>query len=257
MSASTVDPEVFRLGEMLRASDAVLVFTGAGVSTASGIPDYRGPAGVWKSETPVVYQDFMTSAEARRRYWDQKTRAHMAFGVAVPNATHRALVDLERAGKLEAVVTQNVDGLHAAAGTSPSALVELHGTVRAVECQTCGARTDPEGHFAEFTHTGEAPTCSCGGYLKPATISFGQQLRFDDLRRAQEAAEAADLVLALGSTLSVTPAAAVPLVAAERGTPYVIVNRGPTDHDRFRQVTLRIEGDVGEVVPLAVSLALR
>lgn len=204
----------------------------------------------------MLYQDFMTSAEARRRYWDQKARADNAFGAAVPNATHRALVDLERAGKLRAVVTQNVDGLHAVAGTSPDALIELHGTVRAVECQTCGDRSDPEDHFIAFARTGEPPLCSCGGYLKPATISFGQQLRSNDLRRAHAAAEAADLVLALGSTLSVTPAASVPLIAADRGTPYVIVNRGATDHDRFPQVTLRIEGDVGDVVPAAVSFAL-
>jgi NAD-dependent deacetylase len=247
---------VARLADMLRESRAALVFTGAGISTASGIPDYRGPQGVWKTETPVMYQDFMSSADARRRYWDQKVRANIAFGAAAPNATHRALVGLERAGKLRAVVTQNVDGLHSLAGTSPAALVELHGTVRAVECQTCGDRTDPEGHFAAFARGGEPPLCSCGGYLKPATISFGQQLRDDDMARAYAAAETADLVLALGSTLSVTPAASVPLVAAARGVPYVIVNRGSTDHDELSQVTLRIDGDVGDLVPEAVSRAL-
>jgi NAD-dependent deacetylase len=256
MSSPTVEEQVTQLAEMLRASESALVFTGAGISTASGIPDYRGPHGVWKMETPVMYQDFMTSAEARRRYWDQKASAGAAFGAAAPSATHRALVDLENAGKLRAVVTQNVDGLHAAAGTSPDALVELHGTVRAVECQTCGDRTDPQGHFTAFVRTGEPPACRCGGYLKPATISFGQQLRPGDLFRAQAAAETADLVLALGSTLSVTPAASVPLIAAERGTPYVIVNRGATDHDRFPQLTLRIDGDVDDIVPGAVLLAL-
>jgi len=251
-----VDQDVFRLAEMVRSSQQLLVFTGAGISTVSGIPDYRGPQGVWKSETPVMYQDFMSSREERQRYWDQKARADLAFGAAEPNAVHRALVDLERAGRLTAVVTQNVDGLHSMAGTSPAALVELHGTVREVECQSCGARTDPAPHFAAFARTGDPPLCGCLGYLKPATISFGQQLRPVDLERARWAADSADLVLALGSTLSVTPAASFPLIAAERGAPYAIVNRGPTDHDRFPIVTLRIDGDVDEIVPSAVALAL-
>lgn len=248
--------EAQQLGRMIRDASAILVFTGAGISTRSGIPDYRGPQGVWKTETPVLYQDFMTSEAARVRYWDQKVRADEAFGDATPNAVHRAIVDLERAGKVCAVVTQNVDGLHALAGTSPERLIELHGTVRAVECQSCGDRSEPASHFLAFTTTGRAPTCVCGGYLKPATISFGQQLRRADLTRAQEAAETCDLVVALGSTLSVTPAASIPLFAARRGSPYAIVNQGVTDHDGSPSVALRIDGDVAEVLPFAVHDAL-
>lgn len=245
------------LAEMIRDAEAILVFTGAGISTRSGIPDYRGPHGVWKTETPVLYQDFMTSEAARRRYWDQKARADETMGAATPNPVHRAIVDLERAGKVRAVVTQNVDGLHALAGTSPERLVELHGTVRAVECQSCGDRSDPAPHYAAFANSGRAPTCACGGFLKPATISFGQQLRHTDLMRAREAAETCDLVIALGSTLSVTPAASIPPFAAQRGCPYVIVNRGTTDHDGSPLVTLRIDGDVAEVMPFAVQQALK
>jgi NAD-dependent deacetylase len=245
-----------RLVEQLGVANRILVFTGAGISTASGIPDYRGPQGVWKTRTPVYYQDFMTSPEHRRRYWQQKMEDAQAWGLAGPNEVHRAIVDLERAGKIEMVVTQNVDGLHSAAGTSRDRLIEIHGTNREIECQTCRERSEPEPHFASFKQTGEPPVCHCGGLLKPATISFGQDLRTDDLARAYDAADKCDLVLALGSTLAVNPAAMIPLFATQRGTPYVIVNRGATDHDHRSVVTLRIEADVVDVVPPAIEAAL-
>lgn len=251
-AAKTVD----QLAQLLRDHRRTLIFTGAGISTASGIPDYRGPQGVWKTRQPVYYQDFMTSMAARREYWQQKTEDRAAFGAAEPNAVHRAIVSLEKAGRIEMVVTQNVDGLHRAAGTSPDHLVEMHGTNTLIECQSCGDRTDPEPHHARFAETDEPPTCACGGYLKPATISFGQNLRSEDLLGAFEAAERCDLVVALGSTLSVTPAADIPLRAAQRGVPYVVINRGDTGHDGNRIITLRLEADVGEVFPAAVELAL-
>lgn len=244
------------LTDLLAGSARILVFTGAGISTPSGIPDYRGPRGVWKTRTPVYYDEFMTSPVHRRAYWQQKAEDAEAWGDAPPNAVHHAIVHLERAGKLGMVVTQNVDGLHAAAGTSRERLVEIHGTNREIECQTCRERSQPEPHFASFRRTGEPPVCHCGGLLKPATISFGQSLRAEDLARAYEAAERCDLVVALGSTLAVNPAASIPLVAAESGTPYVIVNRGSTEHDRLGVVTLRIEGDVVGVFPRAVDAAL-
>lgn len=245
-----------KLVELLRGSRCILVFTGAGISTGSGIPDYRGPQGVWKTRQPVYYQDFMTSEAARVEYWDQKLEGWEAFKNARPNAAHYAIVKLEHAGKVGMVVTQNIDGLHARAGTSPDKLVELHGTNLEVECQTCHARSDPEPHFRSFAETRRCPRCACGGYLKPATISFGQSLRQEDLARATRAAEQADLVVALGSTLSVYPAASIPLMAASRGVPYVIINRGATDHDGHAAVTLRLEGDVVEIFPPAVEKAL-
>jgi NAD-dependent deacetylase len=156
-----------------------------------------------------------------------------------------------------AVVTQNIDGLHARAGTAPERLVELHGTNSLVECQTCGKLSDPEPHFESFRKTRRPPLCDCGGFLKPATISFGQNLRNEVLERAQEFARQADLVVALGSTLSVFPAANIPLLAAAKGAPYVIINRGPTEHDNLPEVTLRLEGDVGEIFPKAVEQTLR
>ena len=245
-----------KLAELLRESKKTLLFTGAGISTSSGIPDFRGPDGVWKRRQPVYYHDFMRSEAARIEHWDYKLEGWPAFRAARPNATHEAIVRLERAGKVVAVVTQNIDGLHSRAGTPPERLVELHGTNSFIECQTCGRRTDPEAHFEQFRKTRRPPVCECGGFLKPATISFGQNLRNEDLERAETAAKAADLVVALGSTLSVYPAANIPLLAANRGAPYVIINRGPTEHDDLPEVTLRLEGDVVVVFPPAVDAAL-
>ncbi|MDJ0925458.1 MAG: Sir2 family NAD-dependent protein deacetylase [Acidimicrobiia bacterium] len=246
-----------QLADLIAGAARILIFTGAGISTASGIPDYRGPQGVWKTRRPVYYDEFMRSAEHRAAYWQQKMEDAETWGAAQPNEVHYSIVRLEQADKIEMVVTQNVDGLHAVAGTSGTKLVEIHGTNLLIECQTCLERTDPQPHFVLFRETGEAPLCHCGGFLKTATISFGQNLRTDELARAFEAADTCDLVLALGSTLTVNPAAAIPLYATERGTPYVIVNQGATDHDRLRAVTLRIEADVSAVFPPAVAAALQ
>ncbi len=244
------------LAKLIRGAHHILVFTGAGISTASGIPDFRGPQGVWKTRTPIFYQAFMTDADARVEYWQQKAEGTELLEAAAPNASHHAVVELERAGKVELVVTQNIDGLHSEAGTTSSLLVEIHGTAREIECQSCHERSDPGAHMARFAETGESPVCHCGGFLKTATISFGQQLRAIDVARAFDAATQADLVVSLGSTLSVTPAADVPLEAAMSGAPYVIVNQGPTEHDGLPLVTLRIEGDLARVFPPAVELAL-
>jgi NAD-dependent deacetylase len=245
-----------RLAGYLRDSRRTLIFTGAGISTGSGIPDFRGPQGVWTRRKPVYFQDFMTSEAARIEHWDYKLEGWDGFRAARPNAVHDAIVRLERAGKVLSVVTQNIDGLHALAGTSAGRLVELHGTNLLVECQSCKWRGDPESHFEFFRVNRQPPLCNCGGFLKPATISFGQSLDPQVLERAQEAAAQADLVVALGSTLSVYPAASFPLLAAQRGVPYVIINRGATDHDNDPSVTLRIEADVAEIFPAAVEAAL-
>jgi NAD-dependent deacetylase len=245
-----------RLVGQLRAARRILVFTGAGVSTASGIPDFRGPDGVWTRRRPVYYQEFLASEAARVEYWDYKLESWKIQSRAEPNAVHHAIAALEAADRVAAVVTQNIDGLHHRAGTSPDRLIELHGTDHLVTCLQCGATSDPAPHFDTFQATRQPPRCACGGLLKPATISFGQQLRAEDLERAATAAANADLVLALGSTLSVFPAASIPLIAADRGASYVIVNQGPTDHDDHPRVTLRLEGDVTAIVPPAVEAAL-
>ncbi|MGH8611430.1 MAG: SIR2 family NAD-dependent protein deacylase [Gammaproteobacteria bacterium] len=249
------DEQFLTLIDTLRDAADILVFTGAGISTGSGIPDYRGPQGVWSRRSPVYYQDFMRSEAARVEYWDYKLEGWEGFRDARPNRVHHALVTLERANKLCKIVTQNVDGLHAHAGTTGGRLVELHGTNRAVECQRCHERSDPGPHFDSFKQTRQPPICRCGGYLKPATISFGQSLREHDLDEAMAATKKCDLVIALGSTLSVYPAASVPLLAAERGVPYVIINRGATGPPPL--VSLHIEGDVLDIFPEAVEEALK
>jgi NAD-dependent deacetylase len=242
------------LTDHLRKSRRMMLFTGAGISTASGIPDFRGPGGVWTKRAPIYYDDFMSAESARIEHWDYKLEAWPAFKAARPNQVHQAIVALEKAGKVLAVVTQNIDGLHTLAGTQ--SLIELHGTNALVECQTCLWRGDPEPHYEFFRLHRKPPRCHCGGFLKPATISFGQNLNPADLEQATEVARGCDLVVALGSTLSVYPAASFPLLAAQRGAAYVIINRGPTDHDHEPSVSLRLDGNVVEIFPPAVEAAL-
>jgi NAD-dependent deacetylase len=251
-----VVPTERNLSNYLRAAKSAFIFTGAGISTGSGIPDFRGPGGVWTKRRPVYYQDFMTSEEARCEHWDYKLEGRDAFRDAKPNAVHHAIARLEVAGRVRGVVTQNIDGLHRLAGTSEELLVELHGTNALVECQSCHERTEPEPHFEFFRQHRRTPLCHCGGFLKPATISFGQSLDPRELERAGQAASEADLVVALGSTLSVHPAASFPLLAAERGAPYIIINRGPTDQDHDSRVALRLEGEVCGIFAAAVEQAL-
>jgi NAD-dependent deacetylase len=248
--------ELEKLVEYLRRAHRIMVFTGAGISTGSGIPDFRGPNGVWTRRQPVYYQDFMASETARTEHWDYKLEAWPAFRAARPNQVHQAIVRLENAGKVVAVLTQNIDGLHARAGSDSEHLIELHGTNLLVECQTCFWRGDPEPSFEYFRSHRRPPRCDCGGYLKPATVSFGQNLDSLILQRAGAAARKADLVIALGSTLSVQPAASFPLLAANRGVPYVIINRGATDQDDQPCVSLRLEGEVTALFPTAVDAAL-
>jgi NAD-dependent deacetylase len=243
------------LTDYLKESRRMMIFTGAGVSTASGIPDFRGPDGVWTKRVPVYYDDFMSSERARIEHWDYKLEAWPAFKAAQPNEIHYAIVALEEAGKVAAVVTQNIDGLHALAGTK--SLIELHGTNALVECQTCLWRGDPEPHYEFFRIHRKPPLCHCGGFLKPATVSFGQNLNPAHVEQATEVARDCDLVIALGSTLSVYPAASFPLLAARRGVPYVIINRGPTDHDHEPSVSLRLDGSLVEIFPPAVKASLR
>jgi NAD-dependent deacetylase len=241
-----------RLTELLAGASRVLAFTGAGVSTASNIPDFRGPNGVWRTRTPVEYRAFMQSEDARLEYWTWKLEGYPAFRAAKPNLAHERLVTLERLGKLEAVVTQNVDGLHRAAGTSPERFVELHGTGAEAVCTRCARREEMGVALERFEKTQAAPLCvDCGALVKPGVVMFGESLDPDTMRRASAAARQADLVLSLGSSLTVTPAADVPLLAVRRGAPYVIVNRGATPHDSV--ATLTIEDDVGRVLDRAIS----
>lgn len=246
---------VEQLASWLANAQSVLAFTGAGISTGSGIPDFRGPQGVWKTWTPVYYNEFVAADEARVRHWEFKLHGWSVFRDARPNAAHLALVELEELGFLDVVVTQNIDGLHQKAGQAESRVIELHGTNLKVECITCGKLVDPDPIYRKFEATRKAPLCNCGGHLKPATVMFGQQMPLEKLGQAMAAAQACDLAISIGSTLEVEPAASVPGTAKRRGAHYVIVNLGPTAHDRWAD--LRLEADATEVLPAAVTCLRR
>lgn len=257
---STVSPESrAELVRYLTTAEAICVFTGAGISTNSGIPDYRGPKGVWKSRKPVFFQDFMAEEAKRHEYWLMKSEDWQGMRQAAPTPSHRAIVDLHDAGKLAGAITQNIDGLHLAAGLPTEALVEVHGSNAVVECMVCGAFTAADPLYNQYLVDQQIPHCAedgCDGVLKPGVISFGQSLRRTDLERASEMALGCDLVIALGSTLSVNPAASFPILAARNGIPYIVMNLGPTEHDGTPWVTLRIDGELDAVFPAAVADAL-
>ena len=231
-----------------------MVLTGAGISTDSGIADFRGPQGVWtknpEAEKMATLQAYVSDPELRARSWQNRLTSPMWS--ASPNAGHRALVDLERGGRLDLLVTQNIDGLHQKAGSDPARIVEIHGTSLEVMCLSCGDR-QPAEPVHERVRAGEAdPSCTiCGGILKSATISFGQSLVAEDLIRAEEAAANCDLVLAVGSTLAVFPAAGLVPVAVRHGAVAIIVNGEPTDMDSLADVVLR--ESIGDCLPTLVQ----
>ena len=234
----------------------IVVLTGAGISTESGIPDFRGPQGVWtrdpQAEKMATLQHYMADPEVRKRSW--QSRLHSPAWTAEPNAGHRALVALERRGILDTLITQNVDGLHQKAGTSPARMVEIHGTMREVVCMDCGERAAMERALARVRAGEEDPPCrSCKGILKSATISFGQSLVQEDLRRAERAAHGCDLMLAVGTTLSVYPIAGVVPVAKDAGARVVIVNAEATAMDDLADAVLR--GSIGEILPAIIRPA--
>jgi len=231
----------------------IVVLTGAGISTDSGIPDFRGPKGVWTKDPQAQRSsniaDYVADAGVRRRVW--QTRLASPAWTARPNAGHLAIVDLERQARLHALVTQNIDGLHQLAGNDPSIVVELHGTMREVACLACGNRGPMEPVLDRLRAGEDDPHClRCGGLLKSATISFGQSLVAADLLRAERAALECDLLLAVGSTLTVSPACDLVAVAASAGARVVIVNAQPTAYDRIADAVLR--EPIGDVLPALV-----
>ena len=226
-----------QIARYLSESRRVVAFTGAGISTESGVADFRSPGGVWSKYQPVMFQDFLASAEARRQYWRMKKEGYWEMRRARPNAGHRALARLEAAGKLVAVITQNIDGLHQDAGSRR--VVELHGTSRSVVCLQCAARFDPDAIQARLESGEEIPLCDrCGGPVKPATVSFGQVLPEEVLSEAFQLATSADLMLAIGSSLVVEPAASLPLQAKRNGARLVILNKTETPLDPIADVVL-------------------
>jgi len=239
----------------IREANRVVVLTGAGISTESGIPDFRGPQGVWtknpEAEKMATLQYYMSDREIRVRAW--RSRIDHEAWTAQPNAGHHAIADLEAKGKMNTLVTQNVDGLHHMAGSSPGRIIEIHGTMREVNCMSCGERAPMERALARVRAGEEDPPCrTCGGILKSATISFGQQLIQEDLERAYLAAEGSDLFLAVGTSLVVYPVADLPRVALAAGARLVIVNAEETPYDRLASAVVRER--IGEVLPKIVDL---
>jgi NAD-dependent deacetylase len=245
-----MEDAVARVRELVAQATAVTVLTGAGISTDSGIPDFRGPQGVWtrnpKAERMSDIRHYVSDPEVRRLAW-QSRKTHAAW-TAAPNDGHRALVDLERSGRLVALLTQNIDGLHQRAGSSPDKVVELHGTVWWAECLSCGVRTPMAEQLARVTDETPDPPCElCGGIQKSATISFGQALDPDVIDRAVAAARSCDVFLAIGSSLTVHPAAGLCGVAVDAGARLVVVNAQPTPYDDAAYAVLR--GSIGEILP--------
>lgn len=230
--------EVSRIAAWLAESSRTVAFTGAGISTESGIPDFRSPGGVWAQNRPVYFNEFLDSAQQRHAYWRQKSVAHVDFQNSQPNVAHRILAEWEQAGKLHGVITQNIDGLHQQAGNR--LIWELHGTARQIGCLSCERRWDADPWVRQFLETDRVPDCpECGGLLKHTTVSFGQALPETVLEAAAEATQQADLFLALGSSLVVYPAAGLPELAANRGARLVIINREETPLDRLADAILR------------------
>jgi NAD-dependent deacetylase len=245
-----LDALIATVRQWIAGARSLVALTGAGISTDSGIPDFRGPQGVWtknpEAEKMATLQNYMADREVRKRAW--RSRLDSPYLTAEPNAGHRALVDLERRGKLDTLITQNVDGLHVKAGTSTARVIEIHGHTREVVCMACGERAAMERALARVRAGEEDPPCrSCGGVLKAATISFGQSLVADDLLRAQSAARHCDLMLAVGSTLAVFPIAGVVPIAREAGARVVILNAEPTAMDDLADAVLR--GPISAILP--------
>lgn len=241
------------LRRMLEEARTIVAFTGAGISTESGIPDFRSPGGIWTKCRPIEFGDFLASEEARRETWRRKFATHETMQKATPNAGHRALARLVELGKMPAVITQNIDGLHQASGVPDDKVIELHGNTTYAGCLDCRRRYELEWVREVFAADEQLPVCTvCGGHIKTATISFGQSMPEAEMERAQEVALAADLFIVLGSSLVVYPAAGFPVMAKRNGARLVIVNREPTDQDDLADLVINAE--IGATMSRAVGV---
>lgn len=240
MSQGGTDELLDKAASLLAAAKRVVVFTGAGISTESGIPDFRSPGGVWEKYTPVQYQDFIASEEARREYWRMHSEIYGSVVNARPNAAHLAVAQLDAMGILDCVITQNIDFLHQRAGAPDQKVIEVHGTVKWVDCLKCGLRLDRAVVQKRLEGGEEVPRCEvCGGILKPATISFGQAMPEKETSEAISRARRCDLCLTVGSSLVVYPAAQIPECAFQAGAKLIIVNMTRTHLDAYADVVIR------------------
>lgn len=235
------------LSRLLAESERAVIFTGAGISTESGIPDFRSPGGVWEKNKPVMFQDFMASDSAKLEYWRQRFSREGAILNAEPNRGHRAVEKLVRAGKVSSIITQNIDGLHQQSGIPEERIIELHGNSTYASCLDCAARYEIDPIREAFLADETLPLCNhCGGVVKTATISFGQSMPEDAMRAAQVETLQCDLFIAIGSSLVVYPAAGFPLMAKDNGARLVILTRDPTDLDRYADLV--VNDEIGPVL---------
>ena len=234
--------DIERLHDMIASAKRIVAFTGAGISTESGIPDFRSPGGIWTKYQPIYFDDFMSSEEMRREAWRRKFATDETMKKAEPNAGHRALAKLVEQGRMTAIITQNIDGLHQRSGVPESRIIELHGNSTYASCLDCGHRHELEPIKKAFLGNGALPICEkCDGIVKTATISFGQAMPEIQMARAQDETMACDLFMVLGSSLVVYPAAGFPRVAKRKGAQLVIVNRDPTDQDADADLVMHAE----------------
>lgn len=252
MDDNRVPDHVAALRELIRCSRNIVVFTGAGISTESGIPDFRGPKGVWNTQTPIDFRDFVASEDVRRDSWRRKFSGELNLENAAPNAGHLAITSLVEAGKVSHVITQNVDGLHQQSGTPDDIVIELHGNASYASCLSCGKRVELAPIKADFIEHGTIPYCAdCGGIVKTATISFGQSMPVIEMEKAETASLNCDLFIAIGSSLVVYPAAGFPRLAKENGAGLVIINEQETDLDPFCDLVLHEQ--IGATLSQAVD----
>jgi NAD-dependent deacetylase len=248
MIAPDLETAIARLQELVHGAHTLVPFTGAGISTECGIPDFRSPGGLWTKNRPIPFDEFTSSQEARNESWRRRFAMEEQFASAKPGRGHRALASLYRAGKVPAVITQNIDNLHQASGISPGDVIALHGNTTFALCLDCDQRYELSWVRRHVeAGNGCAPDCpACGGYIKTATISFGQAMPDRAVRRAQDLAQSCDLLVSIGSSLVVWPAAGFPLMAKRSGAKLVIINREPTDFDEIADLVVR--DDIGTVL---------
>jgi len=246
MIASDLATAVSRLRTLVDSASVIVPFTGAGISTECGIPDFRSPGGLWTKNQPIPFDAFVASQEMRDEAWRRRFSMEENFTKARPGRGHQALATFYRAGKSPALITQNIDNLHQSSGIAASDVIELHGNTTYAVCLDCAKRYELSWVKEKFEAAGHAPECACGGYIKTATISFGQAMPVDAMQRAEELTKSCDLFLAVGSSLVVWPAAGFPLMAKRNGAVLVIINREPTEFDDLADLVVR--NDIGDAL---------
>ncbi|MGA1869459.1 MAG: SIR2 family NAD-dependent protein deacylase [bacterium] len=246
-----MNEKISLISQKISESKRNIIFTGAGISTESGIPDFRSKGGIWDKFKPIYFNEFMTSKEARIKYWQRKSELYDDMIKAKPNAAHIAIVKLYEMGLLEAVITQNIDGLHQMAGLPDDRVIELHGNTNRVRCMSCGKISSIHTAQKRIKAGDLAPECECGGYLKPDTISFGQSMPIKEVEKATELSQNANLFIVVGSTLLVQPAALMPQYAKQQGAFLAIINLSETPYDEICDILIRRKA--GEVLPAIVK----